>query len=117
MPRCISLLLPHNNSPQNNNHVSFFTILHAQVKIKDSDKGTVEAQRWEWPFLLGELREGSASLKREAPDGGLRPQTRGRSSPGKEGKKWGASEETKRAGKVQSNVKQQGESGELSRTQ
>src|SRR3712207_8509022 len=46
--RSISLLLPHNNSPQNNNHVSFFTILHAQVKIKDSDKGTVEAQRWEW---------------------------------------------------------------------
>lgn len=72
MPGCTHLLFLHDNSPQNNKHVLFFMILHAQVKTKDSDEGTVTAQRWIWPFLPVELRK---PLKTEAPNGGLSPQT------------------------------------------
>lgn len=103
MPGCISLLLLHTSSPQNNKHASFLTILHTQLQIKDSeeDSGGTEIGV---AFRLGGSGKG---LKRDVLGGGLKPQTRGRHSSGKVGKL----KERKTAGN--SNMKQWGELGEL----
>lgn len=71
MPGCISLLLLHTSSPQNNKHASFLTILHTQLQIEDSDEdgGGTELGV---AFRLGSSGKG---LKREALGGALKRQT------------------------------------------